>query len=76
MRDGGKEQEFIKFWGIIARYLELRGMHSGEGNIMKLAASKVGLKIHTDKIIQRLNRARQHLNKLKKDDTPKFNLWQ
>jgi hypothetical protein len=41
-RDGGKEQEFLHFWGKIALYLEMKGMHSGEGSIMGLAAAKVG----------------------------------
>lgn len=42
-REGGKEKEFLQQWGLIGRYLELKGIHAGEGNAMGLAASKVGL---------------------------------
>lgn len=41
-KDGGKEQEFLQIWGLLASYLELKGMHSGDGNLMGLAAAKVG----------------------------------
>ncbi|MBW4630377.1 MAG: hypothetical protein KME30_00300 [Iphinoe sp. HA4291-MV1] len=41
-RDEGREKEFYKYWGIIGRYLELKGIHSGEGNAMGLAAAQVG----------------------------------
>ncbi|MEA5618834.1 hypothetical protein VB711_13440 [Cronbergia sp. UHCC 0137] len=46
-RDEGKELEFIKLWGNIGRYLELKGIHSGEGNTMGLAAAKLGWKINS-----------------------------
>ena len=45
-KDQGREQEFFTLWKKIARYLELRGMHAGEGNIMGLAAAKVGWQVH------------------------------
>lgn len=41
-RDEGKEQQFIEYWGQIARYLEINKIHSGEGNAIGLAAAKVG----------------------------------
>lgn len=44
-KDGGKEQEFLNAWEKIARYLELQGFYSGEGNIMGLAAATVGWEI-------------------------------
>ncbi len=44
-REGGKEKEFLQQWGLIGRYLELKGIHAGDGNAMGLAASKVGLTI-------------------------------
>jgi hypothetical protein len=47
-RDQGREMEFLQIWGVIGRYLELKGIHSGEGNSMGLAAAKVGWKINTD----------------------------
>lgn len=47
-RDEGREVEFFKQWGIIGRYLELKGIHSGEGNTMGLAAAKVGWSVKSD----------------------------
>lgn len=41
-RDDGKEEEFVETWGKIALYLELNGVHSGDGNAIGLAAAKVG----------------------------------
>jgi hypothetical protein len=46
-RDEGREQEFLQLWGIIGRYLELKGIHAGEGNTMGLAAAKVGWNVKT-----------------------------
>ncbi len=47
-RDEGREIEFFKYWGKIGRYLELKGIHSGEGNVIGLAAAKVGWTIRKD----------------------------
>jgi hypothetical protein len=44
-KDQGKEEEFLLLWKRLANYLELKGMNSGEGNIMGLAASKVGWQV-------------------------------
>ena len=41
-RDRGKEHEFLDVWNQIARYLQLRGIHAGEGLAIGLAAAKVG----------------------------------
>jgi len=41
-RDKGKESEFIKWWGVIAEYLELHRFSGGDGYCIGLAASKVG----------------------------------
>lgn len=41
-KDGGKEQEFLKYWGQVGRYLELNRIHAGSGNAIGLAAAKVG----------------------------------
>ncbi|AFZ46421.1 hypothetical protein Cyast_0441 [Cyanobacterium stanieri PCC 7202] len=43
-KDNGKEIEFIEQWGKIGLYLELKGIHAGSGNIIGLAALKVGFK--------------------------------
>ncbi|BAY39105.1 hypothetical protein NIES2111_34550 [Nostoc sp. NIES-2111] len=47
-RDGGKEIEYLKYWEKIGRYLELRGIHAGEGNTMGLASAKVGWTVAKD----------------------------
>lgn len=47
-RDQGKEIEFFQQWDRIARYVELKGIHAGEGNVIGLAAAKVGWSIHSD----------------------------
>lgn len=62
VRDEGREKEFIKHWGIIGNYLELKGMHSGSGNVMGLAAAKVGWNITKSESWEKLNKIRQHLD--------------
>lgn len=47
-RDHGKEREYLKYWAMIGRYLELRGIHAGAGNAMGIAATKVGWQVHQD----------------------------
>lgn len=47
-RDEGRELEFFKHWEVIGRYLELRGIHAGEGNTIGLAAAKVGWNVNRD----------------------------
>ncbi|HYW19699.1 MAG TPA: hypothetical protein VE956_10365 [Nodularia sp. (in: cyanobacteria)] len=47
-RDNGKEIDYLKTWAMIGRYLELRGVHAGEGNAMGIAATHVGWTIYQD----------------------------
>ncbi|MEA5580792.1 hypothetical protein VB620_05490 [Nodularia harveyana UHCC-0300] len=47
-RDNGKEIEYLKYWAMIGRYLELRGIHAGAGNAMGIAATKVGWNVYQD----------------------------
>lgn len=47
-RDEGKEKEFFKNWEIIVNYMELKGLHPNDGNIMALAAAKVGWQVHNE----------------------------
>jgi hypothetical protein len=63
-KDGEKEEEFLKMWGLIARYLELKGMHSGEGSVMGLAAAKVGWKVEKGESWKSLNQIKnfQHID--------------
>jgi hypothetical protein len=88
-RDDGKERAFIEYWHQISRYLELRGIHSGEGAAIGLAAAKAGLKIMTSPSYENLHSARKHLGatggadqkarKAQKQDFRNFNFkeyWQ
>ncbi len=59
-RDGPKENEFFRWWEQIARYAELRGMHSGEGSLIGLAAAKVGWKIKSHSTWETLSQLSQH----------------
>ncbi|NJO76561.1 MAG: hypothetical protein HC833_24155 [Leptolyngbyaceae cyanobacterium RM1_406_9] len=61
-RDNGKEKKFLKYWDIIARYLELNGIHSGEGNAIGLAAAKAELNISTNASYETINQARKHID--------------
>jgi hypothetical protein len=60
-RDGGKEQEFLRLWGLMGRYLELKGIHSGEGNAMGIAAAKVGWTVYSEGW-ENLRKLLQHLD--------------
>jgi hypothetical protein len=60
-RDNGKEKEFFKEWGRIAHFLEMNRIHSGDGNLMGLAAAKVGWTVAKEGWEQ-LNQVRQHLD--------------
>lgn len=47
-KDNGKEIEFLKQWGKIGDYLELKGIHAGEGNAIGLAAATIGWTVHVE----------------------------
>ncbi len=47
-QDNGKEIEFLKQWGKIGTYLELKGIHAGSGNAIGLAAATIGWTIHQE----------------------------
>ena len=72
-RDNGKEQEFLTLWQKMALYLELRGMHAGEGNIMGLAAAKVGWQVSKNEW-NILKDSVKHLEASR--DSRKSRLWQ
>lgn len=61
-KDGGKEQDFLNTWAKIARYLELQGIYSGEGNIMGLAAAKVGWEIERSDSWKTIKQLVNHLD--------------
>ncbi len=45
-RQQGKEKDFFRLWQSISYYLESKGVYSGEGNAMGLAAAKSGFDIN------------------------------
>jgi hypothetical protein len=47
-RESGKELRFLQLWKKIGQYFESKGMYSGEGHTIGLAAAKVGLPIRHD----------------------------
>ncbi|MBR8829880.1 MAG: hypothetical protein N5P05_000579 [Chroococcopsis gigantea SAG 12.99] len=53
-RDGGKEQEFLRIWGEIAPFFELKGYCAGEGHSIGLAAKKANLEIRQDNKLREL----------------------
>lgn len=61
-KDEGKEQEFLKIWDKMAIYLELRGMYSGEGNLMGLAAAKIGWEVTKSNIWEPFKQKTKHLD--------------
>lgn len=73
-RDEGREIEFIKQWGIIARYLELKGFPSGDGYCMGLAASKVGWTVRND-AWENLHNVTKHLDANKEGVKPVKSFW-
>lgn len=70
-RDEGKEQEFIKQWGIIASYFELNSIHTGEGNSIGLAATKVGWNVNRHNI-EPLKKAVKHTYASREPDSKSF----
>ncbi|BAZ48137.1 hypothetical protein NIES4103_07420 [Nostoc sp. NIES-4103] len=75
-RDNGKEKEFIKYWGMIGRYLELQGIHSGDGIAIGLAAAKVGWTINSENW-ETFRKISQHLDASHESKTDNWlNAWQ
>lgn len=60
--DSKKSVEFIKHWDAIGRYLEIHGIHAGEGNAIGLAAAKAGLKVYNPSWLESINSVRKHLD--------------
>ena len=60
--EGAQAKEFIRQWDLMARYLELKGVHSGEGNIIGLAAAKAGLEIAAPDWLAEIKAASEHLD--------------
>ncbi|MBE9031394.1 hypothetical protein IQ266_16795 [filamentous cyanobacterium LEGE 11480] len=69
-----QSKAFIEQWDWIARYLELHGIHAGEGNAIGLAAAKVGLEITQPDWLAHINDDRRHLDFSESQVEPTF--WQ
>ena len=57
-----KAPEFIRQWHLIARYLELQGIHAGEGNAIGLAAAKAKLEVNQPSWLESIDQVRQHFD--------------
>ncbi|NJL85221.1 MAG: hypothetical protein HC886_03365 [Leptolyngbyaceae cyanobacterium SM1_1_3] len=53
---------FLDCWDLVARYLELHGIHAGEGNAIGLAAAKVGLTVAPASWLDPIDQALKHLD--------------
>ncbi|NEQ72301.1 MAG: hypothetical protein F6K23_03935 [Okeania sp. SIO2C9] len=76
VRDEGREIEFLETWGKIATYMELKGFHVGDGNLMGLAAAKVGWNVNStvdSEAWQKLDRVRKHWDA--SHSRPKTKFW-
>lgn len=60
--DEDRSSEFIRQWDLIARYLELREDHAGEGNAIGLAAAKAKIDVIKTSWLENINRLRQHFD--------------
>lgn len=74
-----KEEEFIYYWGIIAKYLEIHRLHGADGPVMGLAAAKAGLPTYPSEWSDMIEREFvEHLkfssgkNKIQKSDWEKL----
>lgn len=75
-QDSQKEQQFIKYWGDIAQYLEMRGIHAGEGNIIGLAALKIGWKVEQTDSWNQLKKVTEHFDVSQKITRTTWESWQ
>ncbi|MEM6453396.1 MAG: hypothetical protein AAF703_24165 [Cyanobacteria bacterium P01_D01_bin.105] len=73
---GDQMQKFFYEWDRIARYLEINGVHAGEGNAIGLAAAKSGLTITAPTWISNIKKSSEHLDASRitapKSATPKL----
>lgn len=61
-RAGGQEDEFLKNWGLMANYLEMKGMHGGEGSILGLGAAQLGWQVQKTESWNQIANLFQHLD--------------
>jgi hypothetical protein len=60
--DAEQGTEFVYQWDLIARYMELHGIHAGEGNAIGLAAAKTGLDVYKAPWLESIDKNRKHLD--------------
>ena len=76
--EGQQAKAFIQQWDAMARYLELRGVHSGEGNIIGLAAAAAGLYIAKPSWMADFKVATKHMDASQETsaiDSTKYASW-
>jgi len=61
-RDNGKEEDFLRYWGMIGTYFELNGIHAGEGNAIGLAALKVGWQVERNQDWETIHKLALHFD--------------
>ncbi|MEM9772760.1 MAG: hypothetical protein AAF889_14410 [Cyanobacteria bacterium P01_D01_bin.73] len=61
-RGSGKEHEFFDAWGRIGLYMELKGIHAGQGNVTGLAAESVGWKLNSPSNWEELRHWAKHFD--------------
>lgn len=61
-KDSGKEKSFLDMWDRAGRYLELRGIVSGEGIKMGIAAAAAGLRVYSGDGYKRLRSCMEHFD--------------
>jgi hypothetical protein len=69
--DDAQAQTFIQTWDRMAQYLELHGIHAGEGCAIGLAAAKAGLAITKAPWLEQINADRQHLDHFAQNQRPR-----
>lgn len=74
-KDNGKEKEFLRTWGLISKYLELKGIHSGVGRMMGLACQKVGFNIENSEDWKSVKRNTKHLDASDNKYQKSFSFW-
>jgi hypothetical protein len=60
--DPSQAAVFVQQWDQIARYLELHGIHAGEGSAIGLAAAAAGLSVYHADWLAQIDADRQHLD--------------
>jgi hypothetical protein len=71
----GRENNFLSQWNIITSYLELKGIHDGEGSVMGLAAEKIGFPINNYKAWDNFRKTVRHMDASDHIKPTKWEFW-